>query len=204
MTEPTLRLRDLVAVLDKLPAKEREFAEAVMTTVRRQGLATEGQSRVLRQIYARATTTEVDASLTPLVEMIRRAMVEHGMKKPTIRVRAGETELVVKNDERRPGGLVVWKANMGGLAGTIDAQGAPNLRDPAHVTALRAFACDPVKAAKAYAEATARCCYCAKELTHPASLHAGYGPDCAEHYGLPWGKEGPAEDDEPMPFEAEA
>ena len=34
---------------------------------------------------------------------------------------------------------------------------------------------------------TARCVYCGRELTHPASLTAGYGAICAERQGLPWG-----------------
>lgn len=32
------------------------------------------------------------------------------------------------------------------------------------------------------------CCYCAKGLTTAASLHVGYGPICAEKWGLPWGE----------------
>lgn len=31
------------------------------------------------------------------------------------------------------------------------------------------------------------CCYCGIALTNPASLQAGYGPICADNWGLPWG-----------------
>lgn len=35
------------------------------------------------------------------------------------------------------------------------------------------------------------CCYCARPLTDPRSVTAGYGPVCADHWGLPWGDELP-------------
>lgn len=33
------------------------------------------------------------------------------------------------------------------------------------------------------------CCFCGRELTNQHSLAAGYGPDCAANYNLPWGTE---------------
>jgi len=32
------------------------------------------------------------------------------------------------------------------------------------------------------------CCFCGIELTNSASLKAGYGPICADKWGLPWGE----------------
>lgn len=32
------------------------------------------------------------------------------------------------------------------------------------------------------------CCYCNKHLTHPSSIHYGYGPVCAGNWHLPWGE----------------
>ena len=32
------------------------------------------------------------------------------------------------------------------------------------------------------------CCFCGRELTTLESRSAGYGPICAEKWGLPWGK----------------
>ena len=57
------------------------------------------------------------------------------------------------------------------------------------VTALvKDFAADPAKVAGEHGHRTGNCCFCRKELTTTESLAAGYGPTCAEHYGLPWGK----------------
>lgn len=47
---------------------------------------------------------------------------------------------------------------------------------------------DPAGVAAAYGQETGSCCFCAKEITTAESLAVGYGPDCAEHFGLPWGK----------------
>ena len=54
---------------------------------------------------------------------------------------------------------------------------------------LTEFNKDPVAMAVAYGKAHSNCCFCHKELTTQESLAVGYGPECASHYGLPWGKE---------------
>lgn len=53
---------------------------------------------------------------------------------------------------------------------------------------LTAFAKEPAKMAAAHGHATGGCCFCSKKLTDPKSLAVGYGPTCADHYGLPWGE----------------
>jgi hypothetical protein len=41
--------------------------------------------------------------------------------------------------------------------------------------------------AQTYGLTTCMCCFCHKTLTTVESKAAGYGPVCAQHYGLPWG-----------------
>lgn len=53
--------------------------------------------------------------------------------------------------------------------------------------ALAAFAVDPAGMAAAHGHKTGRCCFCHRKLTTKSSTAVGYGPDCAEHYSLPWG-----------------
>lgn len=55
---------------------------------------------------------------------------------------------------------------------------------------LRAFAADPAGEAAAHGHLTGRCCFCNRRLGEGESrnsVEVGYGPDCAEHFGLPWG-----------------
>lgn len=56
------------------------------------------------------------------------------------------------------------------------------------VEALRAFAADPSGYARTYGRRTSNCCFCNTVIRTNESLHAGYGPICAERYGLPWGE----------------
>lgn len=47
---------------------------------------------------------------------------------------------------------------------------------------------DPVAFAKLYGKQTGCCVFCARELLNASSIYHGYGPVCAENYGLPWGE----------------
>jgi hypothetical protein len=41
--------------------------------------------------------------------------------------------------------------------------------------------------AAAFGHETGVCCFCSRGLTDERSVTVGYGPICAERYGLPWG-----------------
>ena len=51
---------------------------------------------------------------------------------------------------------------------------------------LLLIASDPLGYAKIHGRRYSNCMFCGKELTHPDSLTVGYGPICAEKWGLPW------------------
>jgi hypothetical protein len=59
---------------------------------------------------------------------------------------------------------------------------------PSMFKILQEFALDPTKVAKACALKLGACGFCGSRLTDPESKHRGYGPVCAEHFQLPWGK----------------
>ena len=56
---------------------------------------------------------------------------------------------------------------------------------------MKAFAADPVKVAADFGKLNYNCCFCSKGLDDQQSLDVGYGPVCAKHYNLPWGKFAP-------------
>jgi hypothetical protein len=59
--------------------------------------------------------------------------------------------------------------------------------------ALTRFDADPAAAAADYGHTTSHCCFCRRDLTDERSVTVGYGPICAERWGLPWGEvTGPA------------
>lgn len=47
---------------------------------------------------------------------------------------------------------------------------------------------DPIGAATLHGQRVGSCCFCSKLLTTNESVSVGYGPVCAERWGLPWGK----------------
>jgi hypothetical protein len=52
---------------------------------------------------------------------------------------------------------------------------------------ISAYAKDPIAYAKMQGIKYKRCCFCGTEITNISSRYHGYGPICAENYGLPWG-----------------
>jgi len=52
------------------------------------------------------------------------------------------------------------------------------------VAVLKALADDPSHTAEMYGKKFNHCCFCARELTDDRSINAGYGPVCADHFGL--------------------
>jgi Family of unknown function (DUF6011) len=52
---------------------------------------------------------------------------------------------------------------------------------------LREINDDFLGAVKKHGERTGICTFCGRKLTDPRSVLAGYGPICAEKFGLPWG-----------------
>lgn len=53
---------------------------------------------------------------------------------------------------------------------------------------LARLAAEPAKVAAEYGHLTGQCCFCARVLNDERSTAVGYGPICAEKFGLPWGQ----------------
>lgn len=45
---------------------------------------------------------------------------------------------------------------------------------------------DPVYFSKVYGQKTGNCCFCGRKLENHISVYHGYGPICADNFGLPW------------------
>lgn len=56
-------------------------------------------------------------------------------------------------------------------------------------TIILAFLVDPVHVSAQMGRLIGRCCYCNRHLEDERSTIKGYGPICANNYGLPWGDE---------------
>lgn len=54
-------------------------------------------------------------------------------------------------------------------------------------TLLGQLGAEPAKVAAGYGKLTGNCCFCLRRLDDDRSVSVGYGPVCAEKFGLPWG-----------------
>jgi hypothetical protein len=53
---------------------------------------------------------------------------------------------------------------------------------------LEAVEASPAEFARQHGVATGRCMFCGRLLATKESRFAGYGPDCADKFGMPWGE----------------
>lgn len=51
---------------------------------------------------------------------------------------------------------------------------------------LQELATSPEQFAKLYGLQTGQCCFCSRQLVNTASIQYGYGPICADKFGLPY------------------
>jgi hypothetical protein len=125
--------------------------------------------------------------------------ISHDLKFPKIRLRAadGQTVVLKLNGARSKyeGSICVandaaYGASDNKYFGRIERNGAwiPG-RDACSVilALLDELAANPAETAAKYGKLTGNCCFCSTPLKDARSTAVGYGPICAEHFGLPWG-----------------
>ena len=68
-----------------------------------------------------------------------------------------------------------------------DSAFRPSRNSGAILSTLEALEADPQRVAAQHGIATGNCCFCARDLTTKESRSVGYGPICADKFGLEWG-----------------
>lgn len=133
-------------------------------------------------------------NLMHIVEMLNKAKSK--LQSPTVRV-AHEGKYFVLScaaaNSANPGYIYI---KLNGEQGTYLGKIAPNgdffvgyslsMHKDTWLPQLEHINSDPVAACIAYGKESGYCSYCGRELTHPRSVHYGYGPICAANYGLPY------------------
>ena len=154
--------------------------ECVIDCVRR-------EAQRVQRAAATAAAARIDAS--GIVQMFRHA-VERGAERISITLDAAGG---IRFGRARNGKVYVSDAGEFGSRtdyGYIPVGGSEIvLRDevaPEIALAVAAIAADPVTAIVKYGHLTGKCSFCARPLTDGGSIEHGYGPICADKYGLPW------------------
>ncbi len=126
------------------------------------------------------------------------------LRSPAVRFALSTTARGLRLQMAAPGshhaGQLVAMGNNTGLRrvyGRMNAQGeyrarvgATQVEQDIHAETLGViiqFAADPAGYSAAHGRQTGQCCYCGRGLTDARSVAVGYGPICADHFGLPWG-----------------
>lgn len=127
---------------------------------------------------------------TPLVQMLQHAALKLQYPSITVRTDAGQK---IKIKLAAKGYLAIVLD--GEYVGKIEKNGSLTLYQDRELvsTVLSEMVYDPYAFTKAQGLKYGFCCFCARELTDPQSVSVGYGPICAENFGLPWGLAEPEE-----------
>lgn len=129
-----------------------------------------------------------------ILDLFARA-AEH-LQYPRIRLEAGGKRVVISQAGQKskyPGALNITDGAPYGenvWYGRVTQDGAfTRGRDCTdEIQALiERFAEQPAEIAAEYGRLTGQCCFCGRHLEDERSTATGYGPICAEHWGLPWG-----------------
>jgi hypothetical protein len=120
-----------------------------------------------------------------------------GLKKPKVRFDVDGQHLEFKlagSASKYNGQIIVSDGGPYGASkffGVISQSGSwtpTKFTPPGIVSVVSEFNANPVGFTSKHGKLTGRCCYCYRHLETAESLHAGYGPVCADKFGLPWGE----------------
>jgi len=118
---------------------------------------------------------------------------ENGLKYPSITIKANAPDPGVRmyragQKSSRPGSVAVTDSEGEDFWGRIRRDGTFHAREAAPDWiggVLEDFAHDPDRVAREEGQATGACCFCNTKLTEEGSVSVGYGPICAQNFGLP-------------------
>lgn len=173
-----------------------DFYDSLLSQYRRKGDLSDKQCACIERALDRASKpyvpeTEDLGNFEGVINLFDTA--KSHLKYPKIRLTAGDNPVVLAVAGERakyPGTINVsdggpWGDNV--WYGRINREGKlEKSRSTTFevIAVLKALAKDPAKVAEAYGKKYGYCCFCARELTDDRSVAAGYGPVCADHYGL--------------------
>jgi len=193
------KVENLKVALTNLKPNDQGFAKSLCDQFAERGLSPKQEMWVDTMLErASPKQTVAVANLAPLVAMFEVA--KGHQKTPAVLVKINDRSLrlsLAGSGARVPGSINVTSS--GSFANrdwygrvTQDGVFQPSNRFDSQTmtavaSALNALAVNPVEVAATYGHETGNCCFCGRELTDPRSVSVGYGPICADHWGLPWG-----------------
>lgn len=193
-------LVELHSKVDDMSEKDHDFAMDLYGTYTSNHTLSRNQWKWVGKLLERYTKQEpVYGSFDPILVMFRLAG-SNGLKKPKIRLigkKGRFVQLNFKPGEKGEKQIGVYVDGWQGhgyrkFAGWISKDMIIPY-DTERMTeevcdVIQELAMDPMGCAKAMAAKLGACMYCGSRLSDDESKNKGYGPVCAEHFGLPWGQ----------------
>jgi hypothetical protein len=193
----------LASLVPALKANDAKFASDLVASFKNYGSLTPKQEPWIERLIARAVAPVAPVaqaavsvgSFANVVALFNTAK-ESGLKFPKVRLSVGGTKVVLSlngKNSKAPGyvsisgeGTYPNRAYYGRVSPDGAFQpfksGLTGL-----VELLTEFSANPARVAKDHGKLTGNCCFCNKVLglgKEQRSVLVGFGPDCAENYGL--------------------
>jgi len=199
--EKLANVRELHRIHETMTPRDKQFARDLLDQFERDLQLSPKQwywAQMLTQRYAKAEP--LYGSFNAILVMFRLAQ-SHGLKRPRVRLLSDDANEPIyfelwfrpgEQDERQVEIMIGgWQGHgKRRFGGTILGDRILPFRDRLTVgirNTIQALALDPLGTAQAMAKRLSACMYCGQRLSDDESKARGYGPICAEHYGLPWG-----------------
>lgn len=189
--------------------KKNDFAISLLAAIYKYGSLTDGQKAAVEKAIARdAEQAQAAEDNAPTIENF--APVMEFFRNANTRIKFPKVLLEFENDDpimlklagsksKNAGSLYITDGGPFGANvyyGRVSPEGKVMLsregdrRSAELVGILTGIAERPQDIAATYGKKTGACCFCRKDLRDPASVFAGYGPTCADNWGLPHGETG--------------
>lgn len=169
-----------------------KFMSDLAEKIRKYGELSDKQIAVVEKAIQRkkdweAKKNQPSANINISVVRDKLLLGKETWKRPVLR--AGDTFKFTLAPETGKNSGCVYIKHHGTYIGKIDQKNDffPYKATKEQMTYLKEFAKDPLKELKAYGSNTGSCGFCGRALTKKESYTVGYGPVCAEKFGLPYG-----------------
>ena len=197
---PFANLREVASVLRTQPGDFAADMVAAIESVRGPSnvQAAWAHKLAVSAITPKAARASESIDLSAIIAMMDKA-ANAQKRAPRIVLAHGEDRVVLSRATDRskaPGTINITDGGAFGdnvWFGRIARDGS--VQPSRHYSEVRelmaTLAANPAKVAGQHGVATGNCCFCARDLSDKRSRSVGYGPICADKYGLPYGEVSP-------------
>lgn len=198
-------VRALAEIRNELSVRDRKFADSLILSFESKGELSDKQRHWARKLTEEGSEIVNGPTANPQVDAdaifgLFDLAAKSGLMYPALRYDIEGATVKLKRageGSKHPGTINIFVK--GGWWGRVMMDGELVLTNPTPdiIAALTELIEHPLTAAVERGQRMGLCCFCGHLLATKESLSAGYGPVCADRWGLPWGQ---VKEDEPLEF----